>query len=156
MKIDWSDDNDGPVMRAGCYLAEVVTAEEKRAKTSGNPMISLRWVAVDHGRQHLAWDNLLLGGKGKGIGLRRLEALGVERGTKNIDVNKLVGRQCYIHLVEEEYQGKKKLAVALDRGTHMGYSAQKPDVGVIEQETPSNVGDDFFSPSEDEGGDVPF
>lgn len=157
--IDWSDDFDGPSLRAGAYHFEVAKAEYKKS-AKGDEMLVLRLVALDHNRVHLCYDRLMLEGGGRFYARPRLIALGLEKGEQP-DADYFVGRQGWAHVVEEEYKGKRNMAIANDRGTHGGYSMTRPDVGVVEEEVRPNLGENPFSPSADEkefleADDTPF
>lgn len=154
MKVDWSNEDSDALWKPGAYEAEVLSVTGRLSK-NGDPMLNIRLGAVAHGGKHLAYDNIMCGGKGRGLGQLKLMALGVKKGD-DIDPQSLVGRRVWAHVIEDEYQGKKRMAVAIDRGTHAGYSVERPDVGVVEEEPPANAGDDFFSPSNDEVDDTPF
>lgn len=95
----------------GRYLCRVEDSVEKTTK-SGDPMVSLRWEYV-YGGFTVCFDNLVFNDKGRGIAHKKLKAMGYKIPGDGHDVeleaSDLIGMECYLTLVEKEYQGKKNL-----------------------------------------------
>jgi len=106
----------------GIYLAEVKACEVRHTseKTGSHPYYNVRLhdgaFAGDGGL--IAFDNILLAGRGRSIGIAKLKALGFEEvmgddGKPFIDVEPedLVGRRVWVMVGEDEYGGKVRLKV---------------------------------------------
>jgi hypothetical protein len=119
---------------AGRHLCECVEDTEKKSqKAPHSPYINARFVVVggEHDGMTKCWDVLMLGGKGMGIGVTKLEALGYDF-SKPFRYNSgdLSGRRVYITTVEQEYEkpdGKggtvkaTKMVPIFDRDLNFGY-----------------------------------
>jgi len=149
---DWSKgDEEEWLTEPGVYMAEVASAKEKTSST-GNPMIAVTLVAAHFKKRPLCMDYIMLRGKGWGLGKKKLEALGVEPGTKEISPGELVGRRTYVVLVEDVYDGKKKLKPDILATEYKGYYAQGEEpVDIYPQPDVLDMGDD-----ENLDSDVPF
>lgn len=152
VNINWADmDKDnggGRMMPPGVYLVEVSEAREGVSKKSGDPYFKLDLVAVDFQRKKLCDDILMLGGKGAGIGLRKLIALGIERGAMLDSAHELIGKRVYARVDVEEWEKSdgtsgKQLKVNIKApGSDMGYwNVKTPPDGVT---VPGDVDDTPF------------
>jgi hypothetical protein len=142
------DEPEDDTLRAGAYRAKVEGCTERWSKKDGHLMFELRFSASSFSGRHLCYDYIMFEGGGRFYGRKKLEAFGYQKGDE-VEAHALVGQEVWVHTVEDEYQGKRQLKVAVDRGTHAGYSVTKPDAGVVEPEVPRNMGDDPFVSSED-------
>lgn len=117
MHVDMNAPVEGDVPE-GTYLAEVKSAKEKTAN-SGNAMIAIEFRGVEE--TFSVYDNIMLMGKGWGLGRAKLVGLGVGSDfSGDLDLADLIGRRVYLHLAEEEYQGRKRLKVDITLGTTRG------------------------------------
>ena len=111
-------------LKPGWYNVEVGQVDDKIAKT-GVPMLTLGLVIIDgehEGREVNYADNIMLGGKGAGIGKKKLKAFGIDiSGGEEFDPATLRGRRAQAYLHYEEYKGQDNLRVKLNAGS-CGYS----------------------------------
>lgn len=123
---DQAEALDFPRFKEGVYYVEVKASEERIAQSSA-AYFNVTLAAVEHGMQTICYDILMLAGKGHGIGLAKLDALGFEK-RHTLEAGELVGRRVYAALVEEEYQGKKRLCVDIGaEGAKCGYWPEGDD-----------------------------
>lgn len=101
-QINWSGGANafGP----GIYLVEVLDAKEK-VSSKGDPMFIAAFGAVEFNREAIGDDVLMLGGKGAGIGLAKLKALGFKGTEPEIRAPELIGRRVWACFHREEYTG---------------------------------------------------
>ena len=123
--IDRSEEVDGFEMPPeGPYMIEVAEADERTARRSGAPYINVRLKIIEGDWEGKAsiWDNLMMGGKGVGIGIRKAAGLGLElEGVAQVDADDFIGRRAVCHIVHGEYDGKKNLKVDIEQGDYAGY-----------------------------------
>ena len=99
----------------GEHLAFLTSVDLKRSR-KGESMVSMQFNGHDSGFM-LCNDVVMLEGRGLGIGLKKLEQLGVakhddeERRWRVLDVEDWVGRAVYLTLVHEEWRGKNRARV---------------------------------------------
>lgn len=119
------------IVEPGRYFVEVKRSEFKHSRTKGDPMFEIDLHEVGSGR-FIVKDRLMLGGRGYGMGKKRLEVLGaIPRGCEDFEVNAsaLVGLRGFVHTMIEEYQGQQQVKINTDEG-EIGYepsSAPKGD-----------------------------
>lgn len=124
-KIDWESFNDSPnqfeSLSPGVYHVKVASCEERTSK-AGNVYFSVRLSKVD-GDKTVAFDTIMLSGKGVPMGLAKLTALGFIPGDKEeLLAAELLGRKAYVSVKEDEYEGKTRLVVDINaRGSKCGY-----------------------------------
>lgn len=132
-RVSKADADGGVLVEPGTYRAEVKDVREKTSR-GGDAMLSLYFKDVDSG-EGLCWDNVMLSGRGVGIGVKKMRALdGVtEEGDEYvfIDSGELIGRRCMLDVIHEEYDGKTRCVVdfaATDeaRGVFFGYGPEVP------------------------------
>lgn len=149
--LNWDKDSGPELLPAGTYLVEVQEASEKNSKASGDPYFELKLRAVDHGRL-LCYDIAMLAGKGRGIGMGKLEALGIEPGTPELIAGDLIGKRAYAAVTEESYKGTPRLRVDINADTSIcGYWP--------EDETPPSVNHgepQEAAVAEEDDDDIPF
>lgn len=151
VNINWADmDKDnggGRMMPPGIYLCEVIEAREGVSKKTGDPYFRLDLAAVDFGRKKICDDILMLGGKGAGIGLRKLMALGIEKGSTLDSAHELLGKRVYARVDVEEWE---KSDGTSGKQLKVNIKAPSSDMGYWPL---SNVPDGVTVPGED---DTPF
>ena len=124
-KIDWESFNDSPHQfqnpAPGIYHVKVASCEERTSK-AGNVYFSVRLTKVD-GDQTVAFDTIMLSGKGVPMGLAKLTALGFIPGDKEeLLAAELLGKRAYVSVKEDEYEGKTRLVVDISAsGSKCGY-----------------------------------
>lgn len=105
------DINEGFELKdPGKYCAEVTEVIVKET-AKGDEM----WVPKFKGIEcdtYLCTDNLTFGANAKGIAFKKIAMLGIEKnegGVYELEPEELIGRQCILSLVVQEYEGKKFL-----------------------------------------------
>jgi len=155
-KVDWSEEQ-GETWRAGAYHVEVMGCIDKPS-SKGHAMLNVRLGAIDHGKKTLAFDNIMLAGGGRGMGTAKLVALGIPKGQAEVEADELLGKRAYAYVIEETYNGRTSMKVAVSEGSHCGYwlESEKDDVkNLVLPEVPRNFGEDNpFGDLEPDG--VPF
>ena len=111
--VDWKRGREmnesGPAARKGpgTYLAYVREATDGVSE-KGDPKITvmLHEVGTD---AKLCMDSLMLAGKGLGMGIAKMNALGItEEHGDSVGAEDVMGRKCYVRLVEEESKKLKR------------------------------------------------
>lgn len=152
--IDFTD--DGPAWGAkepGDYAAEVDGCEEKVSK-KGAALFVVAFKDINTGNA-LCDDVIMLEGKGKGIGIAKLRALGFEENFQgDMSAAELIGRRCIVHLSWDDYGGKKQLRPNMKEGDYCGYSKIESQPKAIQD----NEIDPFSKPAEEKLDDenIPF
>ena len=118
-------------------------AQIKESKTSdGYGMWGLRFEEIDTGKT-ICWDNLVFNKTGKGIALKKMSILGIQKDSNGFfeihDSQDLKGMGCYINVKEGEYQGKKRLEVDSYGGGFFGYEPIEDNVEEKEREIDVNA-----------------
>lgn len=119
---DYDPNAVGGTPEPGTYFAEVAIATMKTS-SKGDPMLSLRLIHVET-RKVLAFDNIMLGGGGKnmglaklydGLGVPRLPSMRVETTDMDVLVNGLAmkGRRLAVRL-KHEMDNKNQLRAVVD------------------------------------------
>ena len=98
--------------KPGVYTVRVATCEERVSK-KGDTFFSVGLESTELGRI-VAYDIIMLEGKGANIGLCKLERLGFTKDDGVINDIDLLNRKTIVHPEEEEYNGNKRLAMAFD------------------------------------------
>lgn len=148
-------DNSG-MPAEGRYFAEVSACEEKSSK-SGDDYYNLSFTEVGTGR-FLCYDIAMLEGKGAGIGVKKLKAVGgaVEEGDEYAikPAGEVIGGRVYLHLVHESYGDKTRCVPDFKcDAAPFGYEPCDPP-SVPAPSAPSTVPDPF---SDADGNDnIPF
>ncbi len=146
-----SEMNEGGMAAEGSYLAEVQHAEKRRSG-AGDEMVNLAIVDA-HTKKFLCYDNVMLEGKGAGIGAAKALSLGVAERTE-IDGEKVVsiedvyswkGARFVVTLTTGEWKGKKRMEA--DFGAEgFGYAPESAWAGIQEEQADA--------PEDD--SDIPF
>ena len=124
-KVNWDDYNESSSPKResfppGIYHVEVESAEE-RTSASGNGYFSVRLKDMESNKT-VCFDIIMLQGKGIGIGLQKLMALGFSKEDSEIVAAELMGRRAFVALKQETYEGQKRLAVDISaKGSSVGY-----------------------------------
>lgn len=123
VSVDWSDysENGFSLPEEGIYTAEIESAEVRRGG-SGNRYIGLRLRCAETGK-FLAWDNLMIDGRGKNIGLTKLMQLGIPKDEETVDPATLVGQTVTVAIAHGTDNNDKPKAVVDIRheGFRCGY-----------------------------------
>lgn len=123
----------------GVYLMEVVETETTESR-DGHGMVKLKLRAVGVRGLEIK-DNIMLGGRGWGIGRAKLTALGVPEGfSGQLDPSELRDRRVFVFLANEDWTPKQgphagktftNLKPDPSQGTHSGYQPESnPPAGV--------------------------
>jgi hypothetical protein len=125
--VNWSEDGKGQRLSPGIYRCELRGCTEKMS-ANGNAMFAVKLHALDiPGHPLLAFDNIMLSGKGRYFGTRKLAALGFSQTQTEIQAYELEGRPFYAAVIEESYQGKTRLKVNVEEpGSASGYWQHEP------------------------------
>ena len=149
--------NDATGMVAeGWHKARVSDCQAKVAKSSGDAYynLSLETLAGDF----IAYDVAMLEGKGNGIGIAKLLALGAAKDEGDCyeydSAGQLRGRRAWVYVTHEEYEGKTRCKVDIRQGKcgYLPEDQQPPDVA---------AGGDAGGPPDDgappyDDSDIPF
>jgi hypothetical protein len=153
IKVDTTPDFGLP---PGVYHVEVASAVEQRSKSSGAGMFKVSLVALDHGKKRLCYDYIMLEGAAKGIGIGKLKRLGLDMSAKErvVEADELIGKRCYINLVQETFEGRNGPSVSLKVGrleqTDFGYFAEdNAPAGVILPKGMISAADAMPTPDDD-------
>lgn len=154
--VDWSD----PVeegKQPGIYLAEVKSVDSATSR-KGDAMLVVEFLAVGFSgsEKDLCRDWIMLAGKGRGMGQKKLVGLGVERGATDWALTDLIGRRAWVEVEWrgwENQQGEKQKALGVapttDNGCQMGYW---PEEGGL----PDEVSAYLIDPPQVSDENVPF
>jgi len=124
-KIDWESFNDSPnqfePLSPGVYHVKVSSCEERTSK-AGNVYFSVRLTQLE-GDKTVAFDTIMLSGKGVPMGLAKLTALGFIPGDKEeLLAAELLGKKAFVAVKNDEYEGKTRLVVDINAsGSKCGY-----------------------------------
>jgi hypothetical protein len=120
----------------GTYLAEVDAkgTELRHSKRSGDPMFNVAFKDVQTGKL-LCYDTIMMGGRGVGIGHKKLIVLGVvdpDAEEWDVEAIHLVGRRVNLTIKHEEYTGndgkaKTTCKVDFDANDSFGYAVVDDD-----------------------------
>lgn len=141
---------DEPSLPPGIYHAEVKKAEETRSKNSGDGMFILTLVSLDHGKKQLTKDYVMVEGKARGMGTRKLLALGLPMKDESffLDASQITGRRAYVNVVEEEFTNDKgitrktlKVQGVKDDGSSFGYWPDDAPPAAYTEKDEDDVGD---------------
>ena len=119
MSWDFSEDDldtEGGLPE-GVYLAEIASAESRQSQ-AGDAMVNIALSEVGS-RRHICYDNLMMNGRGAGIGVKKALSLGIaerykEEGEKRVRVSPpehWKGHRAVVTVIMGEYKGKKRLEV---------------------------------------------
>lgn len=141
----WDEQPDFSTLPAGSYLAKVAEITDER-KQEDIPQLYVVFHAImpDGATRRLCKDTLTFSTKARGIAVRKIEALGIPRGSKVFHPAELIGRKARVHVNEEPYvtqNGEKRTGLKIDiyKGTHCGLEiVEQPAIGdlVIPEKTP--------------------
>ncbi len=142
------DVGDGPALaKEGWHHVEVRESQEKQS-SNGNDYYNLELVSV--GSDHrVAYDNIMLTGKGAGIGLRKLKVLGgAQRNAEDTgwDIHppqRLIGTRAFVHVFHKGYEWNG------EQRTNCAVSVSEGDAGY---RAPSDPPEGF----DVEADDIPF
>ena len=118
-----------PPLQPGIYFVEVQRCEEAYSKKE-DPMLTLVFVALDHKKEKLCQDTIMCGGAGRGMGMGKLKALGIDieplKKGGSINGTDLVGKRCYVNVENEIYNSRtmgpmESLKVKKAEGAPLGY-----------------------------------
>ena len=143
-----NDLDDGSALAPeGWHHVEVHQSDEKFSN-NGNDYYNLELVSVGSGK-HVAYDNVMLTGKGASIGLRKLKTLGgVQRNATDTgwDIHppqRLVGARAFVHVFHKSYEWNG------EQRTNCAVSISEGDAGY-------RAADDPPEGFEAEADDIPF
>lgn len=140
--IDPSVAEQGGDFEPGVYLAEVADAELRRTRSKGEENFNVK-LTIDG--KLLAYDTLMLEGKGARFGIPKLRAMGFFQGNKAEEVQsgQLIGKRIWVRVAWQEYEGKKSLKpVSVFQPTF--------DCGYYpESRPPTDAADPVFMPDND-------
>lgn len=128
---------------AGVDLWQIMTCTAT-VSGSGDQMLKLKFQRVSDPKAHL-YDNVMLEGRGWGIGRQKCGALLSPDFSGDLDPLDLVGAQLWVETKVEEYQGKKRLAVDIKGLKHGGFQRREDvpkgkelpaDTGVSDEDVP--------------------
>lgn len=121
-------DNPASAGEPGIYPILIRSCKEKHAKSSGEPMFSIE-IENEQTHEKLCYANIMLGGKGFGMGKAALKALlGDFKG--DLHASHLVGKRAWAALKLDEYQGKVRLQIdgRQGRAGYYPWDSQHEDV----------------------------
>lgn len=107
MNLDFSNVPSREPLEEGIYTLSIAKVEEKTAKSSGNPMLSIEYdvVGVDGNRK--LFDNYVLTDAAMWKLKELLDALGIDTSTLvSLDPQELIGLQVQAKIVQDEYNGE--------------------------------------------------
>ena len=105
LNLDFSSVPTREPLEEGIYTVTIETAEETPAKSSGNPMIKVKYAVEGHDQNKL-FDNFVLTPAALWKLKELLTALGYETSDiVNMDVQDLVGQQVQVKVIQEMYDG---------------------------------------------------
>lgn len=156
------DVNDGGGLPdEGRYYCEVKECKEKQSK-KGEAYYSLGLADVRSGG-FLAYDVVMLEGRGNGMGLKKLEALGAANkddagGWHVADAGAVVGARAYVVLKHETYNGKTRAKVDVGATDWCGFAPENFEEQKAEPAKAAAGKAPAPDPSADafEGDDIPF
>jgi len=130
----------------GKHVDAVIADATLKRSHAGDQMVNV-CIAKDGSKEILVYDNIMLGGKGLGIGLAKLQAIGLavrdDDGWDVEDVEAWAGQRCFtVHIKHGEFNGRKRAEVDFD-APNFGYEKQEP-------------GNDDERTAPDEDDDIPF
>lgn len=152
------NDSDFSLPAPGWHKVEVSEAEKKRSSRN-DAMFNLTLVDPAT-KKILGWDVAMLEGKGNGIGIAKLEALGAAEkldGGWNVPdaAGEIVGCRAWAYFVHEKYtkdgEEKTRAKVSIDFGSK-GYMPEDDTPPAVEMATKAGDGADPFN----DDLDVPF
>lgn len=108
MQVDFTR-GEQSIPQPGVYLAEIIKAEEKYAK-SGDPMFMVTFKDTETHKE-LVRDVIMLDGNGARIGYAKLEGLGFSKSVTNIDPMDMIGKRVKIALGHRDYKGPAQATV---------------------------------------------
>lgn len=148
--VDWTPEGDD--LGEGIYPVEVDKAELRHAGSTGNKMVSIALVTGPN-REYVCHDNIMIEGKGRGMGQKKLKAYGYAEG-EPVSLEGFKGRRAFAAIHFREWQGKRRRNVDADaKGSMCGYwPADNPPPGFAA--LPSREA--APAATEDPFGDTPF
>lgn len=156
--IPKSEVSEGGLAAKGWHEAVVSDCEEKVAKGSGNRYYNLAFESP--AGEFLAYDVAMLEGKGNGIGIKKLMALGccddVGDSYDYAHAHEVKGSRCWIFLDHETYDGKTRAKVDIRTGQcgYLPLSSPPPESQRASSAEPDPYGD--ASQGDDPDDDIPF
>lgn len=98
----------GGMLPGGTYLAEVRNDAKEKDSAKGDPYFAVTFKVAEGERagEFLCNDAIMLGGKGFGIGMKKLRALGFDVDSKDdleIEASDLIGRRARLTVAEQAY-----------------------------------------------------
>lgn len=104
LNLDFSGVKSIEALEEGTYMATIEVVEETVAKSSGNPMLKVKY-SVD-GTNNKLFDNFVLTDAAMWKLKELLGSLGYDTSEiVDLDVNELVGQQVQLIVIQEEYEG---------------------------------------------------
>lgn len=139
---------EGGLAAEGWHLIRVSNCERKTSQ-KGDAMYS---IALERPTgEFIGYDNIMLEGKGNGMGFQKLYALGgaedLGDSVRYDDPDELVGRQAYVYIRHGEYQGKTKCEVDIQMGS-CGY--------LPENKPPRDMASSGSAPADLDDDPIPF
>jgi len=129
VEIDWTDPPAKSDMKPGLYKVRIASCELSKS-TKGSLMFALGLDSVEHNTE-LCRDWIMLEGKGRGIGIRKLRGLGFGEG--DVEPGQLVGKEFWVYTFKERYTNSDgismtSLKVDIDQNRETcGYFTSDPD-----------------------------
>jgi hypothetical protein len=143
-----------PPLGPGFYHVEVSHCEEG-VSAKGDEKLTVKLAALDHRKEGLCQDTIMLGGPGRGMGAGKLKRLGVTIDLSaggDIHPHDLIGKRCYVYVENEIYNSRngpvESLKVKGAEGNGLGYW--------LESEPPPSVVKAKENEVVDPLGDTPF
>lgn len=121
----------------GKYLGEIDKSDEKYSQ-SGDPMFNVAFKDVSTGHR-LCFDTIMMGGRGMGIGHKKLLILGVvAEGEKEFDVeaHQLLGKRAVLTLKHETFNGKTNAKPDFKANAGFGYEPESAWVVAVDDDNP--------------------
>ena len=107
--IDPKSAGQGGDFEPGVHLVEVIDAEHRHGQ-SGDPLfgIKLEGTGLSGTKSTLCRDVIMLAGKGLGIGVAKLKALGffADGEPEDVQAHQLVGRRCWVRVDWQRYKDR--------------------------------------------------
>lgn len=166
-----------PLIPEGEYRVVVKKVEETEAKTSGNPMVKVRWMILDEGNflGKLIFDQIVFCESMAGRNKHVLKVLGQpyeeQKGEEEleIDPDEWVGKPARVVVIHETYEGKERAKVsqylykdeesekaAHDKGSAKPSSKPAPAAKKKEEPAPAESAENDNPPVGEDDETIPF
>lgn len=153
----------GGLAAEGWHLVRINRCDQKRSK-DGELMYN--WSMVDSKtREFIGYDVIMLEGKGNGIGIKKLLAIGLAEdhgdGYDYAEPSQCDGTEAWAYIYHDTYSGKKSCKVDISFGS-MGYQHKSsPPIqgvpGTAKPQEQRNAAPGYGGPATaEDDGDIPF